>query len=216
MWIRHRIDGPQILGLLIEAPTEAPEYPVIDTRVAQVEFEPGSGTVAFDPIARRLTLRLPVADNVVSQGTDASTRHHATQLRLSDVQDRLGRMERVILPLFTTPDAPDTRTVEWRNLWAFWQFVPGTVRPRVLLTLWTFKDWWVMGASMFLLGSWAPWQALTAVGAIGILSVMGFVAHEVWMRWWGTRVCQLEEVDPHEYSLKFTPTFERFVSRYMA
>ena len=137
------------------------------------------------------------------------------QAQSSRVESLVQSLDRVIRPLFDTRDAPPLQRWEWRNLWAFWQFVPGTIRPRVLLTLWTFKDWWIIGAVMFLLGSWAPWRALTALGALLALSVAGFAAHELWMRWWGIRVCKLEEVDPHEYALKFTPTFERFVSRYM-
>ena len=136
----------------------------------------------------------------------------AIKRRVSEIAAGLDK----VMPLFLPPDEPTyERAFEWRNLWAFWQFVPGTIRPRLLLTLWTFKDWWVIGAVMFLLGSWAPWQMLTAVGAILVLSVAGFLVHELWMRWWGVHVCKLEEVDPHEYALKFTPTFERFVSRYM-
>mgnify|MGYP001570671605 CR=1 FL=1 len=161
---------------------------------------------------RALTVALTAAERYANEARDITRR---TAEQLTRMESRVQALDGLVRPLFDTPDAPETRLWEWRNLWAFWQFVPGTIRPRVLLTLWTFKDWWVIGVAMFLLGSWAPWQAVMALGALLVLSVAGFVAHELWMRWWGIRICQLEEADPHEYSMTFTPTFERFVSRYM-
>lgn len=137
-------------------------------------------------------------------------------IRVEDIQRRVARLDQLIRPLVSLPDSPPARSFEWRNLWAFWQFVPGTIRPRVLLTLWTFKDWWAIGAVLWGVGSWLPWHGFSALGVLGLVSVLLFGVHEVWFRWWGQRVCKLAEVDPHEYALTFTPTFERFVSRYMA
>ena len=187
-------------------------------RVSQLDLQPHEWSAAIMALWKRieegqaLTVALTAAEGYAAEARELTQR---TARQIVAVESRLASLDGLIRPLFDTPDAPETQSWEWRNLWAFWQFVPGTIRPRLLLTLWTFKDWWIIGALMFLLGSWAPWRALTAMGAIVVLSVLGFATHELWMRWWGIHVCKLEEADPHEYALKFTPTFERFVSRYM-
>ena len=217
MWIRRLIDrNSPAIEVLLQLPTEPVSAPWTVDRVREIQWAPGSGEWHFDPDTQILTIQWPFAAWVAALRADVTQRSESVHRQLETVQASITSLDAVIRPLFTTPDAAQAHTLEWRNLWAFWQFVPGTLRPRVLLTLWTFKDWWIIGAAMFLLGSWAPWRGLTALGALLVLSVAGFLVHELWMRWWGTRVCRLEEVDPHEYNLKFTPTFERFVSRYMA
>ena len=216
--------GPSFMNLL--------EVVITAVRNGEIAPPPGSGPDEFvqwlsvhapTPAEWTGLLRAWKDRNILSDAmgvlADQETSHRNLLSEHRDsvahVDNRLAKLESVIYPLFSTPDSPPTQGWEWRNLWAFWQFVPGTLAARLLLTLWTFKDWWIIGAVMFALGSIVPWQGLSALGALGILSVVLFVIHEVLFRWWGQRVCKLEETDPHEYSMKFTPTFERFVSRYM-